>query len=69
MKELKSLEHDANLHPEDSFRQFRFLQQLNKHYPALVIRWVEGNQIAVDENVQKEYIKALVKSVLASVSY
>ncbi|CCI45147.1 hypothetical protein ABG067_005493 [Albugo candida] len=62
MKELKSLEHDANLHPEDSFRQFRFLQQLNKHYPALVIRWVEGNQIAVDENVQKEYIKALVKT-------
>nr|CCA18918.1 predicted protein putative [Albugo laibachii Nc14] len=62
LKELKSLEHDANLHPEDSFRQFRFLQQLNKHYPALVIRWVEANQVAIDENVQKEYIKALVKT-------
>ncbi|KAJ0398629.1 hypothetical protein P43SY_007487 [Pythium insidiosum] len=62
MRQLKSLEHDANLHPEDAFRQFRFLQELNKHYPALVIRRVEENRFAVDENIQKEYVKALVKT-------
>lgn len=61
MKQLKSLEHDANLHPEDAFRQTRFLQELNKNYPALVIRRIEENRFAVDEAVQKEYIKALVK--------
>lgn len=61
MKHLKSLEHDANLHPEDAFRQLRFLQELNKNYPALVIRRIEENRFAVDEAVQKEYIKALVK--------
>uniref|UniRef100_K3W9Y9 AAA+ ATPase domain-containing protein n=1 Tax=Globisporangium ultimum (strain ATCC 200006 / CBS 805.95 / DAOM BR144) TaxID=431595 RepID=K3W9Y9_GLOUD len=62
MKHLKSLEHDANLHPEDTYRQLRFLQELNKNYPALVIRRVEENRFAIDEAVQKEYIKALVKT-------
>lgn len=61
MKQLKALEHDANLHPEDAFRQTRFLQELNRNYPALVIRRVEENRFALDEAVQKEYIKALVK--------
>lgn len=64
IKQLKSLEHDANLHPEDAFRQTRFLQELNKNYPALVIRRIEENRFAVDETVQKEYIKALVKCVI-----
>lgn len=63
MKQLKALEHDANLHPEDAFRQTRFLQELNRSYPALVIRRVEENRFALDEAVQKEYIKALVKYV------
>lgn len=68
MKHLKSLEHDANLQPEDAFRQLRFLQELNKNYPALVIRRIEENRFAVDEAVQKEYIKALVKCVTRMLS-
>ncbi|TMW60320.1 hypothetical protein Poli38472_000362 [Pythium oligandrum] len=62
MRQLKSLEHDANMQPEDAYRQLRFLQELNKQYPALVIRRVEENRFAVDEAVQKEYLKALVKT-------
>jgi hypothetical protein len=63
MRHLKTLEQDANTQPEDAYRQLRFLQELNKQYPALVIRRVEENRFAVDEAVQKEYIKALVKCV------
>ncbi|DBA03741.1 TPA: hypothetical protein N0F65_004158 [Lagenidium giganteum] len=62
MRHLKSLEHDANLNPDDAYRQLRFLQELNKNYPALVIRRVEENRFAIDEAIQKEYIKALVKT-------
>ncbi|RLN90175.1 hypothetical protein BBJ28_00014400 [Nothophytophthora sp. Chile5] len=62
LKQLKALEQAANAHPEDSFAQLRFLQELNKNYPALVVRRVEENRFALDEAVQKEYIKALVKT-------
>lgn len=49
------------MHPEDAYKQLRFLQELNKNYPALVVRRVEENRFATDEAVQKEYIKALVR--------
>lgn len=62
MRHLKTLEQDANMQPDDAFRQLRFLQELNKQYPALVIRRVEEGRFAVDEAIQKEYIKALVKT-------
>lgn len=65
MRQLKSLEQDANQSPDDAYKQLRFLQELNKKYPALVLRRVEENRFAVDEAVQKEYIKALVKCVRA----
>lgn len=62
MRALKTLEQDANMAPDDAYRQLRFLQELNKQYPALVIRRVEEGRFAVDEAIQKEYIKALVKT-------
>ncbi|KAI9908604.1 hypothetical protein PsorP6_016626 [Peronosclerospora sorghi] len=63
LKQLKSLEQNANAHPDDSAAQVRFLQELNRNnYPALVVRRVEENRFAVDEAVQREYIKALVKT-------
>ncbi|POM57630.1 Cell division protease ftsH [Phytophthora palmivora] len=63
LKQLKSLEQSANANPEDSYAQLRFLQELNRcNYPALVVRRVEENRFALDEAVQKEYIKALVKT-------
>ncbi|CAH0473736.1 unnamed protein product [Peronospora belbahrii] len=62
-KQLKSLEQTANANPEDPYTQLRFLQELNRNnYPALVVRRVEENRFAVDEAVQKEYVKALVKT-------
>lgn len=63
LKQLKSLEQAANANPEDPYTQLRFLQELNRNnYPALVVRRVEENRFALDEAVQKEYIKALVKT-------
>ncbi|KAL4086288.1 hypothetical protein PRIC1_014415 [Phytophthora ramorum] len=63
LKQLKSLEQAANSSPEDAYAQLRFLQELNRsNYPALVVRRVEENRFALDEAVQKEYIKALVKT-------
>lgn len=60
-KQLKVLEQDANRYPDDAYKQLRFLQELNKSYPALVIRRIEENRFALDEEIQKEYVKALVK--------
>ncbi|KAL3669621.1 hypothetical protein V7S43_005006 [Phytophthora oleae] len=63
LKQLKSLEQAANANPEDPYAQLRFLQELNRNnYPALVVRRVEENRFALDDAVQKEYIKALVKT-------
>ncbi|RMX69393.1 hypothetical protein DD238_002442 [Peronospora effusa] len=63
LKQLKSLEQTANANPEDPYTQLRFLQELNRNnYPALVVRRIEENRFAVDEAVQKEYVKALVKT-------
>ncbi|KAF1774696.1 P-loop containing nucleoside triphosphate hydrolase [Phytophthora cactorum] len=63
LRQLKSLEQTANANPEDPYAQLRFLQELNRNnYPALVVRRVEENRFALDEAVQKEYIKALVKT-------
>lgn len=64
MRQLKSLEQDANQFPDDAYKQLRFLQELNKNYPALVVRRIEENRFVVDEAIQKEYIKALVKYVV-----
>jgi ATP-dependent metalloprotease len=61
VKRLKSYERDANSHPDDPYYQLRFLQELNKNYPALVIRRVEENRFATSGDVQKEYLKALVR--------
>ncbi|KAG6622532.1 cell division protease ftsH [Phytophthora cinnamomi] len=63
LKQLKSLEQAANASPEDPYAQLRFLQELNRNnYPALVVRRVEENRFALDDAVQKEYVKALVKT-------
>ncbi|TDH69228.1 hypothetical protein CCR75_007798 [Bremia lactucae] len=63
LKQLKNLEQTANANPEDPYAQVRFLQELNRHnYPAIVVRRIEENRFALDESVQKEYIKALVKT-------
>uniref|UniRef100_A0AAV1U4G1 AAA+ ATPase domain-containing protein n=1 Tax=Peronospora matthiolae TaxID=2874970 RepID=A0AAV1U4G1_9STRA len=62
-KQLKGLEQAANANPEDAYAQLRLLQELNRNdYPALVVRRVEENRFALDDAVQKEYIKALVKT-------
>lgn len=68
-KQLKALEQDANRYPDDAYKQLRFLQELNKSYPALVIRRIEENRFAMDEEIQKEYVKALVKYVVSACSH
>ncbi|ETW04266.1 hypothetical protein H310_04591 [Aphanomyces invadans] len=59
---VKRLVQDANNHPMDPLRQLRVLQMLNKIHPSLVIQRVEEVQFAMSQEVQKEYMKALVNS-------
>ncbi|CAK4077718.1 unnamed protein product [Aphanomyces euteiches] len=61
-KQLKRLEQEANMNPEDANRQVKFLQALNKDYPALVIRRVEEGRFALSQEAYREYIKALVRT-------
>jgi ATP-dependent metalloprotease len=61
-KQLKRIEQDANMNPEDPSRQLKFLQALNKDYPGLVIRRVEEGRFAMSQEAYREYIKALVRT-------
>ncbi|RHY22656.1 hypothetical protein DYB25_004922, partial [Aphanomyces astaci] len=61
-KQLKKMEQDANANPEDAGRQVKFLQALNKDYPALVVRRVEEGRFALSQEAYREYIKALVRT-------
>ncbi|RHY33692.1 hypothetical protein DYB32_003531 [Aphanomyces invadans] len=61
-KQLKKMEQEANANPEDASRQVKFLQALNKDYPALVVRRVEEGRFALSQEAYREYIKALVRT-------
>ena len=62
-KQLKKLEADANQYPGDAAMQLRFIKELNKNYPVLVIQRMQQEKFAVSEEIQKEYIKAMVRYV------
>ncbi|OQS00604.1 hypothetical protein ACHHYP_20123 [Achlya hypogyna] len=59
---VKRLVAEANAHPSDPARQLRALQALGQIHPNLVVQRVEGHQFAMCQDVQREYLRALVKT-------
>ncbi|KAJ1483797.1 peptidase family M41-domain-containing protein [Baffinella frigidus] len=59
-KQLQALEREADAHPRDGDKQAELLRVLNTLDPDAVIRRCDSRQFASNDNVAKEYIKALV---------
>mmetsp|Transcript_3255 Transcript_3255/g.4592 ORF Transcript_3255/g.4592 Transcript_3255/m.4592 type:complete len:739 (+) Transcript_3255:53-2269(+) len=57
---LNKLETIANANPSDPAAQAQFLKKLVEYYPDAVVRRVELGQYAVNEEVVKLYLRALV---------
>lgn len=62
VQHLKALEQKANSNPMKAKAQLQFLQELNKNYPALVLRRFEETEFIKSEAINKEYMKALVNT-------
>lgn len=56
------LEEQANSKSGDSAAQAAFLQELGKSHPEVVIQRVQSQRFAANEQVFKEYIKALTST-------
>lgn len=57
---LEKLEERANQNPNDPNLQVKFLSELNRNNPSLVIQREESGYFASNEKTKKEYLKALV---------
>mmetsp|Transcript_8486 Transcript_8486/g.25505 ORF Transcript_8486/g.25505 Transcript_8486/m.25505 type:complete len:733 (+) Transcript_8486:280-2478(+) len=61
-RRLSRLQRAVETNPDDSSRVSAFLRELNQSYPEEVIRKVERGEVFVNEEVAKEYIRALIKT-------
>ena len=60
---LKSLERVANSSPHDVHAQYEFLYELSRYYPdAVIVRFEQFNNFAVDERIGLLYLNALQQS-------
>ena len=61
-KLMQKIEKDALAHPQDAQIQLRYLREMNRDNPTMVLRRFEDNTFIRNNEINKEYMKALVTS-------